>query len=126
MTKEKKSKFLIDGKPINVKIKRLTFYDIQGVAHLMTHGTLDFSSYWQHAFTHWIRYFDKEGQAVEIDVEHLSPDEGNQLAELLPDPNQIIDWLVFRSAKLATLSNSSTVGLLSTDFATNEKGWSTF
>jgi len=108
MSQENKSKITIDGRPIEVSKRRLTFYHIQKVAPLMTHGSLDFSDYWRHAFSNWLNYKDADGRSIEIDTESLTPEDGKRLTELLPDPNQVIEWLVFRPAKSAKSSTSST------------------
>ena len=76
----------------------------------MTHGSLDFSDYWRHAFSHWLSYTDPDGRSIEIDIEDLSPEDGQTLANLLPNPNQIMEWLVFREAKSDKSSTSSTGG----------------
>ena len=75
----------------------------------MTHGSLDFSNYWRHAFSHWLSYTDPDGRSIEIDIENLSPEDGQVLANLLPNPNQVMEWLVFREAKLVK-SNTSSMG----------------
>lgn len=112
----------IDGKETRVVAKKLTFFDVQAVATHMTHGGLDFSDYWRHAFVNWLHYDPP------VSVMDLTPEEGQVLARMLPDPNQVIEWLVFREAKLPQSNNSSTVAPRPTqsNFATDEKGWSTF
>jgi|TARA_R100000030_G_scaffold55730_1_gene42030 hypothetical protein len=120
MSQEKKNKIAINGKEIEVKIKQLTFFDVQAVAPLLSDGSLDFSSYWRHAFTHWLAYDSQ------FDMEHISPSEGAALAALLPEPNEVMEWLLFREPKSAKSNISSTGDPLVTDFATNEKGWNTF
>ena len=110
MSQENKNKITINKKPIEVTKRRLTFYNIQQVAPLMTHGSLDFSDYWRHAFSHWLSYTDPDGRSIEIDIEDLSPEDGQTLATLLPNPNQIMEWLVFREAKSDKSSTSSTGG----------------
>ena len=102
MSQEKKSKITIDGKPILVNNRRLTFYHIQSVAPLMMHGSLDFSDYWRHAFSHWLYYSDPDGRSIEIDINNISPEDGAKLTTLLPEPSQVMEWLVFREAKSAT------------------------
>ena len=108
MSQENKSKITIDGKPIEVSKRRLTFYHIQKVAPLMMHGSLDFSDYWRHAFGHWLHYTNPDGQSIELDIESLSPEDGKKLTSLLPDPSQVMEWLVFRPAKSDKSSSSST------------------
>ena len=108
MSQENKSKITINGKPIEVSKRRLTFYHIQKVAPLMTHGNLDFSDYWRHAFSHWLSYTNLDGQSIEVDIEALSPEDGKKLTALLPDPSQVMEWLVFRPAKSDKSSTSST------------------
>ncbi len=120
MLEEKKNKININGAPVQVSAKRLTFFDVQAVAPLFASGHSDFSNYWRFAFHNWLRC------SPSIEVEFLTPEEGKALAELLPEPSQVREWLVFREAKSATSSNTSTTEALRTDFATNEKGWSTF
>ena len=110
MSQENKNKITINKKPIEVTKRRLTFYNIQQVAPLMTHGSLDFSDYWRHAFSHWLSYTDPDGRSIEIDIEDLSPEDGQTLANLLPNPNQIMECLVFREAKSDKSSTSSTGG----------------
>tara|TARA_R100001460_G_C3553510_1_gene175315 strand:+ start:440 stop:775 length:336 start_codon:yes stop_codon:yes gene_type:complete len=110
MSQENKNKITINKKPIEVTKRRLTFYNIQQVAPLMTHGSLDFSDYWRHAFSHWLSYTDPDGRSIEIDIEGLSPEDGQTLANLLPNPNQIMEWLVFREAKSDKSSTSLTGG----------------
>ena len=95
-------------------------FDVQAVAPLLSDGSLDFSSYWRHAFTHWLAYDSQ------FDMEHISPSEGAALAALLPEPNEVMEWLLFREPKSAKSNISSTGDPLVTDFATNEKGWNTF
>ena len=116
----KKNEIEIGGLPYQISAKRLTFFDIQKVAPLFMNGNLDFSDYWRYAFNNWLLYDDY------FDMESLTPEEGKALAELLPDPSQVMEWLVFREAKSVTSNNLSTVNPSLTDFATNEKGWSTF
>ena len=110
MSQENKNKITINRQPIEVTKRRLTFYNIQQVAPLMTHGSLDFSNYWRHAFSHWLSYTDPDGRSIEIDIEGLSPEDGQTLANLLPNPNQIMEWLVFREAKSDKSSTSLTGG----------------
>jgi hypothetical protein len=98
----------------------LTFFDVQAIAPLFANGDMNFSNYWRYAFNNWLHY------EPSIDIEDLNPEEGQQLASLLPQPTQIMDWLVFREAKSGTSNSSSTDGLLISDFATNNKGWNTF
>jgi hypothetical protein len=107
MSQEKKSKIIINGEPVEVNKRRLTFYNIQSVAPLMMHGTLDFSEYWRYAFANWLSYSDLEGHAIDIDINNISPDDGAKLTSLLPEPSQVMDWLVFREAKLVTSDTSS-------------------
>ena len=98
---KKKNKIKINGQPLQITAKRLTFFDVQGVAPLLMDGTMDFSQYWRHAFSNWL-ICDSP-----IDIENLTPDEGKSLAALLPEPSEIMGWLVFREAKSATSSDSS-------------------
>tara|TARA_Y100001938_G_C7982616_1_gene375202 strand:+ start:232 stop:570 length:339 start_codon:yes stop_codon:yes gene_type:complete len=107
---KKKNKVTINGKPVLVSNRRLTFYHIQAVAPLMMHGSLDFSDYWRHAFSHWLHYSDPDGRSIEIDIDDLSPQDGAKLSALLPEPSQVMDWLVFREAKSDSSSSSSTGG----------------
>jgi hypothetical protein len=123
MSQENKSKIIIDGKPVEVSKRRLTFYHIQKVAPLMIHGTLDFSDYWQHAFSNWLNYTDPDKRSIEIDVENLSPEDGAKLTAMLPEPSQVMNWLVFREAKSETSKVLSTENQLETGFASKEKGW---
>ncbi len=122
----KKNKITINGQPLEITAKRLTFFDIQEVAPLFIGGDLNFSRYWRHAFSRWLDFQDSKGNSIELNTEDLSPEEGAELTALLPDPSQIMDWLVFREAKLTTSNNLSTANLSTSDFATNEKGWNTF
>ena len=122
----KKSKIAINGQPLEITAKRLTFFDIQEVAPLFIGGDLNFSRYWRHAFSQWLTFQDPDGKSIEIDTESLSPEEGAELTILVPDPAQIMDWLVFREAKSTTSDNLSTASLSTSDFATNEKEWNTF
>ena len=109
MSKEKKNnKIIIEGKPVEISTRRLTFYNVQAVAPLMMHGTLDFSEYWRYAFSNWLNYSDPDGHSIEIDIEALSPEDGRKLTALLPEPSQVMGWLVFREAKSATSGVSST------------------
>ncbi len=116
----KKNNITINGVLFEITAKRLTFFDIQEVAPLFIGGDLNFSRYWRHAFNNWLIY---DGY---FDTENLTPDEGKALAALLPDPSEVMEWLVFREAKSTTSNNLSTASLSTSDFATNEKGWSTF
>tara|TARA_R110000824_G_scaffold177464_1_gene356845 strand:+ start:97 stop:414 length:318 start_codon:yes stop_codon:yes gene_type:complete len=102
MTQEKKSKIEINGKEIEVKVKQLTFFDVQAVAPLLSDGSLDFSQYWRYAFNNWLIYNS------EFDMENISPEEGATLSALLPAPNEVISWLLFRDKKLDRSSTSST------------------
>jgi hypothetical protein len=103
MLQEKKSKIEINGNEIEVTIKKLTFFDVQAVAPLLSEGSLDFSQYWKYAFKHWLTYNS------EIDIENISPAEGAVLSALLPEPNEVIGWLLFREPKSAK-SNTSFMG----------------
>ena len=98
----KKNEIEIGGLPYQISAKRLTFFDIQKVAPLFMNGNLDFSDYWRYAFNNWLLYNDY------FDMENLTPEEGRALAELLPDPSQVMEWLVFRPAKSVKSSTSST------------------
>ena len=89
----------------------------------MIHGTLDFSDYWQHAFSNWLNYTDPDKRSIEIDVENLSPEDGAKLTAMLPEPSQVMNWLVFREAKSETSKVLSTENQLETGFASKEKGW---
>jgi len=121
MLEEKKtSKITINGKPVQVTPKRLTFFDVQAVGPLFANSDLNFSNYWLYAFHNWLDC------KPSIEVEQISPEEGQALAGLLPEPSQVIEWLVFREAKSATSDSISTTDLSLSGFATNEKGWSTF
>ena len=103
MLQEKKSKIEINGNEIEVTIKKLTFFDVQAVAPLLSEGSLDFSQYWKYSFKHWLTYNS------EIDIENISPAEGAVLSALLPEPNEVIGWLLFREPKSAK-SNTSFMG----------------
>ncbi len=117
----------IDGKTYIIKAKELTCFDVQAVAPRLAQGSLDFSTYCKHAFTKWLEFYDAKDQRAEYpDIEKLSPEAGQRLAALLPEPAQVMEWLVFREAKSAASNTSFTGEAWSTDFATNEKGWSTF
>ena len=70
----------------------MTFFDVQAIAPLFANSTLDFSNYWRYAFYNWLDC------TPSIDFESLSPEEGQSLAELLPEPSQVMEWLVFREA----------------------------
>ncbi len=121
MLEEKKtSKITINGKPVQVTPKRLTFFDVQAVGPLFANSDLNFSNYWLYAFHNWLDC------KPSIEVEQISPEEGQALAGLLPEPSQVIEWLVFREAKSATSDSISITDLSLSDFATNEKGWNTF
>ena len=94
MSKEKKNNEIeINGALIEITAKRLTFFDVQETAPLLMNRDLDFSQYWRHAFNNWLVYNDY------FDMESLTPEEGNCLAALLPDPSEVMAWLVFREAK---------------------------
>ena len=103
MLQEKKNKIEINGNEVEVTIKKLTFFDVQAVAPLLSEGSLDFSQYWKYAFKHWLTYNS------EIDIENISPAEGAVLSALLPEPNEVIGWLLFREPKSAK-SNTSFMG----------------
>ena len=107
MSQEKKNKITIEDNLVEVNVRRLTFYSVQAVAPLMIHGTLDFSEYWRYAFTNWLSYSDSDGHSIEIDIDTLSPEDGGKLTALLPEPSQVMDWLVFREAKSVTSKVSS-------------------
>tara|TARA_R100000234_G_scaffold104849_2_gene74885 strand:- start:30843 stop:31160 length:318 start_codon:yes stop_codon:yes gene_type:complete len=104
MSKEKKNKIEIDGTPIEIKAKRLTFFDVQAVAPLLMNNNMDFSQYWRHALANWLYY------EPSIDIDNLSPEEGKELAKLLPEPSEVMNWLVFREAKSDKLSTLSMGG----------------
>ena len=124
---QNKSELEIDGKAYTILTKKLTFFDVQAVAPLLAQGSLDFSAYWRHAFTKWLEFYDAKDQCAEYpDIEGLSPEVGQRLAALLPEPAQVMEWLVFREAKSAASNTSFTGAVWSSDFATNEKGWSSF
>ena len=91
MSQEKKLK--INDTPTQVTAKRLTFFDIQATAPLLMNGNLDFSDYWNHAFSQWLTCDPP------VDYNSLSPEDGVELAKLLPDPSEVMGWLVFREAK---------------------------
>ena len=93
MSQEKKNNIEINGLPYQISAKRLTFFDVQAVAPLLMNGTMD-----------WLLYDDY------FDMEMLTPEEGKALAALLPDPSEVMEWLVFREAKSETSSDSSTGG----------------
>lgn len=120
MLEEKKNNIRINGNPVQVTAKRLTFFDVQAIAPLFSSGDMDFSNYWRYAFYNWIRCNPS------IDVESLTPDEGQAIAGLLPEPSQVMEWLVFREAKSDKSNGTFTTEGQPTDFATNEKGWNTF
>ena len=84
MSEEKKNKIKINGTPVQVSAKRLTFFDVQAIAPLFANSTLDFSNYWRYAFYNWLDC------TPSIDFESLSPEEGQSLAELLPEPSQVM------------------------------------
>ena len=117
MSQEKKNKITIDNKEVKVKVKDLTFFDIQSVAPLLSSASLDFSSYWRYAFDNWMT-FD-----CEINTELLSPSEGAELANMLPHPNEVVKWLLFREPKSAKSNISSTEGQLLTALDFSERGW---
>jgi len=104
MSQEKKNKIEINGKGIEVTVKRLTFFDVQAVAPLLSDGSLDFSQYWRYAFDNWLIYDS------EFNIENITPEEGATLAALLPEPNEVINWLLFRESKLDRSSASLTGG----------------
>jgi hypothetical protein len=120
MLEEKKNKIIIDGHEVEVETKRLTFFDIQEASHLFTNGDLNFSNYWRYAFTKWLSC------SPSIEIESLTPEEGKELAYLLPDPTEVMEWLVFREAKLETSEDMSMAKQSATNFAIKEKEWSTF
>ena len=119
MSQEKKNSIEIEinGLLHEISAKPLTFFDIQEVAPLFIGGDLNFSRYWRHAFNNWLIY---DGY---FDTENLTPDEGKALAALLPDPSEVMEWLLFRESKSVKSNTSSTAGPLPTDFDTKEKGW---
>jgi hypothetical protein len=110
MSQEKKNSIEIEinGLLHEISAKPLTFFDVQAAAPLLMSGTMDFSDYWRHAFSHWLNYTNPDGQFIEIDIESLSPDDGKKLTSLLPDPSEVMEWLVFRPAKSDKSSSSST------------------
>ena len=122
MSQEKKNSIEIEinGLLHEISAKPLTFFDVQAAAPLLMSGTMDFSDYWRHAFRNWLFYDDY------FDVERLTPEEGKALASILPEPSEVMEWLLFREPKSAKSNTASTAGPLPTDFGTNEKGWNTF
>ena len=121
MSQEKKNSIEIEinGLLHEISAKSLTFFDVQAAAPLLMSGTMDFSDYWRHAFNHWLIYDDY------FDMENLTPQEGQALTALLPEPSEVMEWLLFRESKSVKSNTSSTVGPLPTDFDTKEKGWNT-
>ena len=118
--KQKKNEININGKPVQVTPKRLTFFDVQAIAPLFANSDMNFSNYWRYAFYNWLEYNPS------IEVELITPEEGRLLTALLPQPPQVMDWLVFREAKSDASNSSYMADLLTNDFATNEKAWNTF
>lgn len=108
MLQEKKNKLEIDSQPLEITAKRLTFFDVQAVAPLLMDGTMDFSQYWRHAFIHWLTYSDPDGNVASLNIDTLSPMDGAKLSALLPQPSEVMEWLVFREAKSETSKGSST------------------
>ena len=102
--KKKKNEIKINGTPIEVTAKRLTFFDVQEIAPLLMNRDIDFSRYWRHALSKWLYY-----EPATVDVDNLSPKDGQVLASLLPQPSQVMEWLVFREAK-SDKSNISSMG----------------
>ncbi len=87
-----KNKLMIKGNEVEVFVKEITFFDVQKVAPSIAKDDLDFSFYWQHAFENWLS-FNKD-----VDINSLTPDEGNALASLLPHPTKVVEWITFREA----------------------------
>jgi len=102
MSQEKKSKIEINGEEIEVTVKQLTFFDVQAVAPLLSDGSLDFSQYWRYAFDNWLTYDS------EFNIENITPEEGAALSAMLPEPNEVIGWLLFRDTKSDRSSTSLT------------------
>ncbi len=96
---QENKKIIINDTPTQVTAKCLSFFDIQATAPLLMNGNLDFSDYWRYAFSHWLNFTNPDGKTINIDIENLSPEDGVQLAALLPDPSEVMGWLVFREAK---------------------------
>ena len=105
---QKKNEININGRPLKITAKRLTFFDVQAVAPLLMDGTMDFSRYWRHAFIHWLTYLDPDGNTAPLNIDTLSPMDGAKLSALLPQPDEVMGWLVFREAKSETSKGSST------------------
>ena len=104
MSKEKKNNEIeINGTLIEITAKRLTFFDVQEIAPLLMNRDMDFSRYWRHALSKWLYY-----KPNTVDVDNLSPEDGQVLASLLPQPSQVMEWLVFREAKSDKSNISST------------------
>ncbi len=118
--KQKKNEININGKPVQVTPKRLTFFDVQAIASLFANSDMNFSNYWRYAFHNWLEY------EPSIELDSITPEEGQHLTALLPQPSQVMEWLVFPEAKSEESNSSYTVDLLTGGFATNEKGWNTF
>ena len=101
---QENKKIIINDTPTHVTAKRLSFFDIQAIAPLLMNGNLDFSDYWKHAFSHWLTC------EPPVDYDSLSPEDGAELAKLLPDPSEVMGWLVFREAKPDESDNLSMGG----------------
>ena len=101
---QENKKIIINDTPTQVTVKCLSFFDIQATAPLLMNGNLDFSDYWKHAFSHWLTC------EPPVDYDSLSPEDGAELAKLLPDPSEVMGWLVFREAKPDESDNLSMGG----------------
>jgi hypothetical protein len=118
MWSTKKNEIDIDGRKVIVEIKQPSFFEVQMVAPLFSNPSLDFSEYWQYAFTHWAKF------TPSLDIKSIDPETGAKIASLLPQPPQIMEWLVFREAELPPSKTSSTEGEYLNRYGYSEKGWS--
>lgn len=81
---------------MRVWVRDLTFLDLQEAATTMVKMSgddleFDLQGYWRHAFTHWVTKTEPQLSADELC--NLKGYVGQQLAAVLPNPNQLAEAL---------------------------------
>lgn len=98
MTRKTKTKKIeIDGEAVEVGVLKPTFFEVQSLASLFSAADFNLVQYWLTAFEMWLEI------PSTISLKDLSIEEGMALRELVPHPDQVVEWLSFREAKSATL-----------------------
>jgi len=95
--KTKQTKIDIDGETVEVAVHEPTFFEVQSLAALFSAPEFNLVQYWLAAFDMWLDIPDN------ISFKDLTITEGMALRELVPHPDQVVEWLSFREAKSASL-----------------------